>query len=102
MCAGLAPDGHAISVILLDANDDSEVASPRPPRRTRRSPPTGTQGHDHRAIPPKGKDNQARYAASSPDGKQLAVSANWRSEVLRPELIPMNKDLPMDGKKSSR
>ena len=95
-----SPDGHAISVILLDANNDSEVALYTSAKKNSPIPSDWNyKGTITEPMHPKGKGNQARYAAWSPDGKQLAVSANWRTKFFHLELIPMNEDLPVDGKK---
>ena len=98
-----APDGNAISVILQtdpkDANQ-TEVGlftsatknSAVPANWNWRGAITdGMHGH--------GPHEGALYASWAPDGKTLAVSANWGTPFFHLELVPMNSDLPKAGAK---
>jgi beta-lactam-binding protein with PASTA domain len=98
-----APDGHAISVILQsdpkDANQTevalftSATANSAVPANWNYRGPITDDMHSHKAH------EGALYASWSPDGKTLAVSANWGTPFFHLELVTINNDLPKPGAK---
>jgi hypothetical protein len=99
-----APDGHAISVILQtdpkDANQTevglftSAVANSPVPGNWNWRGAISDDMHGHAA------GEGSLYAAWAPDGKTLAVSANWGTPFFHLELLPVKNDLPA-GKPAS-
>jgi beta-lactam-binding protein with PASTA domain len=99
-----APDGHAISVILQtdpkDANQTevglftSAVANSAVPGNWNWRGAITDGMHGHAA------GEGSLYAAWAPDGKTLAVSANWGTPFFHLELLPVKNDLPTGKPKS--
>jgi beta-lactam-binding protein with PASTA domain len=93
-----APDGHAISVILQkDPKDEAQtevalftspVANSAVVANWNWRGPITDDMHSHKS------GEGALYAAWSPDGKTLAVSANWDTPFFHLELLPMKEDTP--------
>ena len=96
-----APDGHAILVVASDPGDTQQVellqfTSPNP--SSGKPPDWISQGLVTDEMHGKRPGDQVVSAAWSPDGEQVAFTANWGSGVVRLFLAPSKNDELDKGK----
>ena len=94
-----APDGHAISVILqTDPKDDDQTEvglfTSRAPRTRPSSANWNWRGPITDGMHGHASGEGALYASWAPDGKTLAVSANWGTPFFHLELVPSRTTCP--------